>query len=110
MIKEIDTQELKEMIDSNNDFHLVETLMESDYNKWHLPGAINIHFKKIGEAARNQFSEDDTVVLYCHDENCNASPLAAKKLDSLGFNNIYHYSGGKKAWKEAGMPIENGAG
>jgi len=46
------------------------------------------------------------IVVYCHDEECNASPIAAKKLESLGYRNVTEFPGGKKAWREAGYPVE----
>lgn len=29
-----------------------------------------------------------------------------KKLEDLGFKNVYDFEGGKKAWREAGYPME----
>jgi rhodanese-related sulfurtransferase len=106
MANEISTEELKEKIDSGADFHLVETLLPEEFEKWHLPGAENIHFKKMGEAAKERFSTEDEIVVYCHDEDCNASKLAVKKLESMGYANVLHYGGGKRAWREAGYPTE----
>ncbi len=106
MATEISAGELKAKIDRGDKFHLVETLMPQEYEKWHLPGAINIHFNKIGKEARERFGEADEIVVYCHDEECNASPIAAKKLESMGYENVFEFSGGKKAWKEAGYPVE----
>jgi len=106
MAREISAQDLKTKIDRGDEFHLVETLMPQEYEKWHLPGAINIHFNKIGKEARERFAEGDEIVVYCHDEACNASPIAAKKLESMGYANVFEFSGGKKAWKEAGYPVE----
>lgn len=107
MAEKLSADQVKEMIDSGTRFHLVETLMEKEYNEWHLPGAINIHFNKIGGAAREQFQEDDTIVVYCHDEACNASPIAAGKLEKMGYAHVYEFPGGKKAWKAAGYPTES---
>jgi len=107
MPETIDRETLKEKIDRGDDFHLVETLLPREYEKWHLPGAINIHFNKIGKEARERFSEDDQIVVYCHDEECRASPIAAEKLEKMGYNNVYEFSGGKAAWKEAGYPTES---
>jgi len=106
MAREITAEELKAKIDRGDEFHLVETLLPQEYEKWHLPGAINIHFNKIGKEARERFGEDDEIVVYCHDEECNASPIAAKKLESLGYRNVTEFPGGKKAWREAGYPVE----
>jgi rhodanese-related sulfurtransferase len=107
MAEIIDAKTLKEKIDRGDHFHLVETLLPQEYEKWHLPGAINIHFNKIAKEARDRFNEDDEIVVYCHDDECNASPIAAKKLESLGFTHVYEFSGGKAAWKEAGYPTES---
>ena len=106
MAQTITAAELKAKIDRGDQFHLVETLLPREYEKWHLPGAINIHFNKIGKESRERFEKDDEIVVYCHDEECNASPIAAKKLESMGYNHVYEFSGGKKAWKEAGYPVD----
>lgn len=105
MAEVLTTAQVKERIDGGGDFTLVETLLPREYAEGHLPGAINIHFKKIAEEAEKRFSKDDEIILYCHDAECNASPLAAKKLESLGYTNVKHYEGGKSAWKDAGYPM-----
>jgi hypothetical protein len=38
--KEITRQQLEEKMDAHEDFYLVETLSEEQYNHSHLPGAI----------------------------------------------------------------------
>jgi len=103
----ITAEELREKIDRGDEFHLVETLLPREYAEWHLPGAINIHFNKIGKEARDRFGQDDEIVVYCHDEECNASPIAAKKLEGLGYTHVIEFPGGKKAWKKAGYPTES---
>ena len=107
MAEKITADELKAKIDHGDDFHLIETLLPEEYEKWHLPGAINIHFNKIAKQARDRLGKDDEIVLYCHDEECNASPIAAKKLEGMGYKHVYEFSGGKKAWADAGYPVES---
>lgn len=85
---------------------LIEVLNKEDYEKSHIKGAINIPLKSIGGEAKARFDEDDEIVVYCSDEECTASPTAAKKLDDLGFKNVYDFEGGKKAWRDAGLPME----
>lgn len=101
----IGTEELKEKLD-NNEVTLIEVLEEDDYNKSHIKGAINIPLKKISFISQKKFENDDNLVVYCSDETCTASPAAAKKLKDSGFKNVWDYEGGKKAWKEAGFPME----
>ncbi|MFO7658344.1 MAG: rhodanese-like domain-containing protein [Bacteroidales bacterium] len=104
-MKTITKEELKKKLENGN-IHLIEVLGEEKYNKSHIKGAINIPLKKIGTEARQKFSEEDEIVVYCSDYDCSDSPTAAKKLESLGFKNVYDFEGGKKEWKEAGLPME----
>jgi len=101
----ISKDELKKDID-NNEAHVVEVLSEDDYNQEHIKDAIHIPLEKIATEARNRFNEDDKIVVYCTDKECTASPTAAKKLESSGFKNVFHYKGGKKEWKAAELPME----
>ena len=42
----------------------------------------------------------------CASFECHASPMAAKRLDQMGYKNVYDYEGGMKDWKGAGYPVE----
>jgi rhodanese-related sulfurtransferase len=46
------------------------------------------------------------VIVYCHDEDCDASPKAARRMDALGYQRVYDYEAGKVDWKQAGLPVE----
>ena len=104
-MKEINTEELKQKL-KNKEVILIEVLDKENYEKSHIKGAINIPLKVIGAEAKKRFNKGDEIVVYCSDHECRASPSAAKKLDNLGFENVYHYKGGKKEWEESGLPME----
>ncbi len=104
-MKTITKEELKDKLD-NKGLILIEVLSEEKYKDEHIKGAINIPLKKIGMEARERLKKDDFIVVYCSNYDCSASPTAAKKLTDLGFDNVYDYEGGKKEWKEAGLPME----
>lgn len=101
----IDTDELKAALDAGT-VRVVEVLLPWDYDKGHIPGAIHIYFGMLGRRAAEYLSKDDAIVTYCHDETCRASRIAADKLIALGYANARHYPGGKRAWREAGHPLE----
>ncbi len=107
MAKIISREALKYKIDQANDFTLIEVLSQEEYNKEHIKGAINIPVEKIGREAKERFNNNDEIIVYCSSLSCQASSNAANKLEKLGFNNVYDFEGGKKAWKEAGYPIES---
>ncbi len=101
----ITKEELKKKMD-NREVTVIEVLSKESYNKGHIRGAINIPLEKIGKEARERFDKDEPLVVYCSNYDCTASPSAAKKLETLGFTNVYDYEGGKEEWKQAGLPIE----
>lgn len=47
-----------------------------------------------------------TIVVYCMDQKCNASPRAAERLDKLGYSAVYDNAAGNVDWRDAGLPIE----
>jgi rhodanese-related sulfurtransferase len=108
MIKSITRQELKERMEQGHKFYLVDVLAPETYEKKHIKGAINLPMQEIGKKARKLFEPDDDIVVYCSSFTCKASPTAAKKLDDMGYENVYDYEGGRDDWEEAGLPIETG--
>lgn len=105
-MEKIDKDTLKKKLDRNENVTVIEVLDDISYKKEHIKGAINIPVEKIGTIAKKKFDKDDELIVYCTSKDCSASPTAAKKLESLGFKNVYDFEGGKKAWREAGYPME----
>lgn len=103
----IDRDQLKRMIDEDV-VTVIEVLDEAYFNKFHLPNAINVPLSGDFEQDIQDVVPDKTtpVALYCMDEDCNASPEAARRMEDLGYERVYDYEGGKMDWKEAGLPIE----
>ena len=106
MAGRIQREELKKKLDSGESFHLVEVLAPKEYERLHIEGAENIPLAEIGRQATSRFDKNDTIVVYCSDSDCKASPKAAEKLDTLGFTDVYDYIEGKADWVEAGYPVE----
>lgn len=100
--------QVKEMIDSNGAV-VVEVLDAKNYDKFHLPGAVNVPVGGDFERdIRGAVPDKSTpVVVYCMDEACDASPKAARKMESLGYEHVYDYAAGKVDWKDAGLPTES---
>ncbi|NAS23483.1 rhodanese-like domain-containing protein [Herbidospora sp. NEAU-GS84] len=51
---------------------------------------------------RAEFDPAGTVILFC--ASGGRSALAARTLQSLGYQDVAHLDGGLKAWKDAGRP------
>lgn len=106
MVKNIGRDDLKDMMDSGEVFFLVNVLDPEEFENERICGSINIPAPAVGRDSVNLLDKDDTIVLYCAGPSCTASAIAADKLNSLGFSDIWRFEGGLKEWKEAGYCVE----
>jgi len=58
------------------------------------------------EAATKKLRLDEEIVVYCSDDMCSSSQIAADRMERAGFTRILHYKGGLKDWSAAGYPLE----
>lgn len=79
----------------------VNVLSEGMHNKDHIPGSINIPVDDIEELAPKVLPDKSQhIVVYCANADCSASPKAAQKLESMGYENVYDFEGGLEEWNE----------
>lgn len=106
----IDREQLKRMRDEDGDLTVVDVLGADSYEEAHLPGAINVPVGKGFEEKIETAVPDKTkpVVVYCANEECQASPKAARVMDRLGYEKVYDYEAGKEDWQRAGLPVATG--
>ena len=88
---------------------LIEVLPEEEFQRLHIRGAVNIPLERIGSVSRASYQAEQRLIVYCSDEECPASDLAARKLAAFGFLHVLEYGGGKKDWEDAGLPMATGA-
>ena len=104
----IDTATLRDWQARGLTFLLVDNLPADSFAKGPLPGAINIVSDDIlDEAPRRLPDKQATIVVYCASEDCKRAGKAAERLARLGYTEVYHYVGGKRAWLAEGLPLED---
>jgi len=108
-MKTITTDQLKELLDSHWDGVLVEVLPAEYYREYRLPGAIHLPFDEHFEEHARQALPDlhRQIVVYCLVRECTASNEAGRRLEEIGYTDIWDYEEGKSAWRAAGLPIES---
>ena len=107
--KEITREELKEKMDKNEDFVLIDVLGETSYKRIHLPQAISIdaHQENFVEEVEKRISDKNKeVIVYCASFSCPLSPAAAHKLADASYTNVLDFNGGLKDWAEGSYPFE----
>jgi len=107
MVKDIDAKTLKSWLDKDTDLYIIDARDPKDYKKDHLPGAISLMLSDIGPDSIKRFSKEKITIVYSNDENCPASGLVSKKLDDLGFKEVYDYNPSYADWRSKGYPLES---
>jgi len=101
MIKEITVEELKEKIDNNEDFQLIDVREPFEYEVSNLDGE-NIPLGGILIEA-DRIATDKPVIMQCRSGKRSAA--AVMQLEAqLGLTNLYNLQGGILAWQEAFDP------
>lgn len=109
MVKNITREELKRKLESKEDFILADARESAEYRKEHIKGAIRLPMmivaKRVQELGLGK-DKNKEIVVYCRAIDCDASTVASKKLEELGFTNVSHYAQGIEDWKKAGYKTE----
>jgi rhodanese-related sulfurtransferase len=105
-VAECTVQDVKQRLDRNEPFHLVDVREDREWDAGHLPRAIHLG-KGIIERDVEKTIPDTAapVVLYCGGGF--RSALAAKSLRDMGYTNVISMDGGFSGWKNAGYPVES---
>ncbi len=109
MAQEISREQLWELMQSDKEFMLVDALSSEHFDKEHIRGAVSLPSTEIGARAEGVLDKNDMIIVYCAGPSCQASDIAAEKLEAMGYMNVYHYAGGIEQWKQAQLPMEGEA-
>jgi len=105
-MKRITREYLKNLMDKRAKFLLIDARTHEAYDKEHLPGAVTIPIEHLHADLLRGLRKSDILVTYCSSFDCEASTLAAKKLEKFGFKKVLDFKGGLKDWKAGGYPTE----
>lgn len=103
-IKEVDVHQVKEWLDSDKKFSLIDVREDREWAAGHLPRSIHIG-KGIIERDIEQAIPDlnATLVLYCGGGY--RSALAADNLQKMGYTDVASMAGGWRGWTAAGYEV-----
>lgn len=88
----ITAEEAKQIMDSEEDYIILDVRTQDEYDQGHIPGAIVISHEEIAEKAEDVLTDKDQLILvYCRSGR--RSKLAAEALVELGYTNIKEFGG-----------------
>ena len=71
-----------------------------------LPGAVNVPLAQLEAASAAQLDRNGHLIVYGRDDECDLSARASWRLMSLGFSQVFRYTGGWADWVANGLPTE----
>jgi rhodanese-related sulfurtransferase len=104
-IREITVEETRARLSSGTPPRLIDVREDHEWTAAHAQGAEHLGRGIIERDIEHQIPDKDTeLILYCGGGY--RSALAADSLQRMGYTKVYSMTGGWKAWKDAGAPIE----
>jgi len=88
----ISPEEVKSMMEENEDFTLVDVRTQAEYDEGHIPGSVLIPVDELEERAGGILADKDAkIVIYCRTGN--RTKTAGEILKRLGYRNLYDLGG-----------------
>ncbi|MBN1892528.1 MAG: rhodanese-like domain-containing protein [Clostridiales bacterium] len=104
MVRTITAEEAKEMMETLDEYIIVDVREQYEYDAGHIEGAVLVPVGSIEELASELLPDKDmTLLLYCRSGNRSAQ--AAAKLLEMGYSNIYDF-GGIRDWPYETQTVE----
>ena len=90
--EQISQDEAKRIMDTEEDFVIIDARTQSEFDEGHIEGAILIPEYEITERAEKEIPEKDTLILvYCRSGR--RSKIASEALVKLGYTNVKEFGG-----------------
>jgi rhodanese-related sulfurtransferase len=103
-VRELTVDDVKQMLDGNVDFLLIDVREDNEWTKDHLPAAVHLGKGIIERDVEQRVPDTSTpLVLYCGGGF--RSALAAQALQRMGYTNVASMDGGIREWREKGFPL-----
>ncbi|MGB0563059.1 MAG: rhodanese-like domain-containing protein [Spirulinaceae cyanobacterium] len=104
---QIPAAELAAQIETGSAPLILDVRSPQEYAAGHLPGAINIDFRELGDRLDElPTSKKSAIVVYC--ERGIRAGIAERTLHKAGFTQVLHLQGDIRAWREQEFPLEMG--
>lgn len=94
--QQVDAETAKELMDTEDDYVILDVRTQAEYDEGHIPGAILIPHDTVTTAAEDALPDKGQLILvYCRSGN--RSKQASQTLVDLGYTNVVEF-GGINSW------------
>ncbi len=90
--RRVSAQEAKEIMDTEEDYVILDVRTYEEYAQGHIPGAVLLSHDTVADQAEEKFPDKEQLILvYCRSGN--RSRVAAQALAELGYTNVIEFGG-----------------
>ncbi|MBQ9978587.1 MAG: rhodanese-like domain-containing protein [Clostridia bacterium] len=90
--EQITAEKAKALMDTEQDYVIIDARTQSEFDEGHIPGAILIPEYEIAERAERELpNKDQLILVYCRSGR--RSKIAAQALVDLGYTNVKEFGG-----------------
>ena len=92
MYEQITAEDAKKIMDADEEYIILDTREQNEFDSGHIPGAILIPYTEIENKAEEMLPDKDKLILvYCRSGR--RSKIAAESLAKLGYTNVKEFGG-----------------
>ena len=92
MYEQISAEEAKKIMDSDEEYIILDTREQYEFDEGHIPGAILIPYTEIENKAEDMLPDKNKLILvYCRSGR--RSKIAAESLAKIGYTNVKEFGG-----------------
>ncbi len=92
MYEQITQDEAKKIMDSGEDFIILDVREQDEFESGHIPGAIQLSYMQIDAKAEEMLPDKEKQILvYCRSGR--RSKIASESLVNLGYKNVKEFGG-----------------
>ncbi len=103
-VREVTVDDVKQKLDANDQFLLIDVREDNEWQQGHLPHAIHLGKGIIERDIERRVPDPNApLVLYCGGGF--RSAIAADNLGRMGYTNVLSMDGGIREWREKGYPL-----
>ena len=90
--QQVDAETAKELMDTEDDYVILDARTQAEYDEGHIPGTILIPHDTVATAAEDALPDkDQPILVYCRSGN--RSKQASQALVDLGYTNVIEFGG-----------------
>lgn len=105
-LRTISPEELQQEL-HRGEVTVIDVNAPSSWLQARIPGAVNLDHTAIAAADLPE-NRSAPLVFYCSNPLCRKAPIAARRAQGLGYENVWVLSAGIKGWLGARLPVESG--